>query len=189
MTHPTDRWVCYDRGMSETPSLPHPACLAPEQLLGECDQTFTRRSGPGGQNRNKVETAVVLRHRPTGCEAEANERRTQGENRREALHRLRVLLAMEVRTTPERFRNVSPTPLWRSRCRGGRLQINPAHDDFPCLLAEALDAIAEAEFDPKPAAQHLGCSPTQLIKLIQHESRALVWWNARRLDRGLHRLH
>jgi hypothetical protein len=56
-------------------------------------------------------------------------------------------------------------------------------------LAEALDAIAAAEFDPKPAAQHLGCSPTQLVKLIQHEPRAMVWWNARRLERGLHRLH
>lgn len=175
--------------MSDTSPRLHPACLDPERLLNECDQTFTRRSGPGGQNRNKVETAVVLKHRPTGLEAEANERRTQGENRLEALHRLRVLLALEIRSPPGQATDGSPSPLWKSRCRGGRLQINPGHDDFPPLLAEALDAIAAAEFDPKPAALQLGCSSTQLVKLIQHEPRALVWWNARRLERGLHRLH
>ena len=51
----------------------HPSGLDDARLLADCDQTFLRRSGPGGQNRNKVETAVVLRHRPTGLVAEANE--------------------------------------------------------------------------------------------------------------------
>ena len=53
---------------------PHPARLTADRLLGECSQKFMRRSGPGGQNRNKVETAVILTHRPTGVSAEANER-------------------------------------------------------------------------------------------------------------------
>ena len=76
----------------------HPAGLDDERLLGACEQKFLRRSGPGGQNRNKVETAVILRHGPSGLVAEANERRSQSENRREALRRLRFLLAIEVRT-------------------------------------------------------------------------------------------
>src|SRR5262249_27924451 len=42
----------------------HPAARAPDALLAECEVRRTRRSGPGGQNRNKVETAVVLRHLP-----------------------------------------------------------------------------------------------------------------------------
>ena len=57
-----------------------------------------RRSGPGGQHRNKVSTAVVITHRPTGVRAEANERRSQAENHREAVRRLRVRLAVEVRS-------------------------------------------------------------------------------------------
>ena len=76
----------------------HPAALPPDELLAQCDVQFVRRSGPGGQHRNKVSTGVVLVHRPTGIKAEANERRSQAENRTAACLRLRVNLALEVRT-------------------------------------------------------------------------------------------
>lgn len=65
----------------------HPACLPAAELLAAHDETRTRRSGPGGQHRNKVETAVVLLHQPTGIKAEASERRSKAENRRVALRR------------------------------------------------------------------------------------------------------
>ena len=68
----------------------HPAAISPEVLLRQCVESRTRRSGPGGQHRNKVETAVVLRHEPTGVTAEASERRSQAENRIVALARLRL---------------------------------------------------------------------------------------------------
>ena len=44
----------------------HPATASPEQLIAECDIRRLRRSGPGGQHRNKVETAISLHHLPTG---------------------------------------------------------------------------------------------------------------------------
>ena len=75
----------------------HPAALDPAVLATQCEFRATRRHGPGGQNRNKVETAVILTHRPTGISAQASERRTQGENRRTALHRLRLELASTIR--------------------------------------------------------------------------------------------
>lgn len=162
----------------------HPAALDPDRLAAECDFKTTRRSGPGGQNRNKVETAVILTHRPTGIAAEAAERRTQGENRREALFRLRLKLALEVRRPPE----PAPSALWTSRVRGGRVVVNPEHDDFPALLAEALDAIEGRDDDFKAAATALGCSATQLVKLLAAESRALARINARRVEMGLHPL-
>lgn len=162
----------------------HPATLDPARLEADCDFRTTRRSGPGGQNRNKVETAVVLTHRPTGIVAEAAERRTQGENRREALFRLRLKLALEVRTPPAS----APSALWSSRLRGSRIVVSAEHEDFPALLAEALDMLDACEDDVKAASGQLGCSPSQFVKLLAAEPKALVRVNARRGERGLHPL-
>ena len=75
----------------------HPAALDEQALLADCEITAGRASGPGGQNRNKVETAIRIRHRPTGITASATERLHKQQNRDQALFRLRVKLAVEVR--------------------------------------------------------------------------------------------
>ena len=164
----------------------HPAAIPPERLLAECDLRQLRRSGPGGQHRNKVETAVVLRHRPTGVKAEANERRSQAENRTVAIRRLRLKLALEVRLS--RDPDDTPSPLWQSRCHRGGVSVNPSHDDFPAILAEALDVIAAHNADVKEAAAALGCTASQLIKLVKKELRALALVNQRRRQQDLHPL-
>jgi len=161
----------------------HPAALPLEELLSQCDVLFLRRSGPGGQHRNKVSTAVVLRHRPSGIQAEANERRSQSENRTQATFRLRIQLALEIRT--ERALSEIPSPLWKSRCRGERIEICPTHDDFPALLAEALDVLAACASEPKLAAEQLGCTASQLVKLLKKESQAFQLTNRRRQQLGL----
>ena len=58
-------------------------------LLAQCEFDRFRASGPGGQKRNVTDSAVRLRHRPTGLAATASESRSQHENRRSALTRLR----------------------------------------------------------------------------------------------------
>ncbi|MBL8758453.1 MAG: peptide chain release factor-like protein, partial [Phycisphaerae bacterium] len=67
---------------------PHPACLADKDILKQCRIGRGRAGGPGGQNRNKVETLVIITHLPSGLEAHAGERRSQGENKTVALRRL-----------------------------------------------------------------------------------------------------
>jgi len=164
----------------------HPAALPAAELLSQCEVTRTRGSGPGGQHRNKVETAIILLHRPTGTHGEASERRSQAENHTIAVFRLRVNLALAVRM--EKFADNEVDTLWTSRIVGGRIRINPAHDDFPAMLAEALDWIENSEFDLKAASDKLDCTGSQLTKFLKREPRAMSGVNANRKSRGLHPL-
>ena len=169
--------------MTEPDSI-HPATLDPKALAAACETRFTRRSGPGGQNRNKVETAVILTHRPTGISAEASERRTQGENLKAARFRLRLNLALKIRRPVAH--GSPPSDLWKSRCgAGGRIVVSPGHDDFPALLAEALDRLVDREDDLISAAAEFNCTPSQLLKLLKSEPRALHFVNEARRLRGL----
>jgi protein subunit release factor B len=65
----------------------------------DLEEKFARSSGPGGQNVNKVSTAVTLRHRPSGISVTVQDSRSQSENRK--LARKRLLDAIE---TAERRR-------------------------------------------------------------------------------------
>ena len=82
--------------------------LSDAALLAECAEDFFIASGPGGQHRNKTETAVRLTHRPSGIVVTATERRSQLQNRREALERLRDQLKKASYVAPRR-RPTRPT--------------------------------------------------------------------------------
>ena len=61
-------------------------------LERNCDVDYFIASGPGGQNRNKVETGVRLVHRPSGMMVTATERRSQHANREAAYERMAAKL-------------------------------------------------------------------------------------------------
>jgi protein subunit release factor B len=79
-----------------------------ESLERDCDIEFFVAGGPGGQHRNKVETGVRLKHRPTGIVVTATERRSQSANRDAAYERMAERLAQLQRVRKPR-RPTRPT--------------------------------------------------------------------------------
>ena len=69
-------------------------------LESELEEIFARSGGPGGQNVNKVSTAVTLRHLPSGLRVTVQDSRSQAQNRK--LARERLLEAIERRRDEER---------------------------------------------------------------------------------------
>src|SRR6478672_3789358 len=72
-------------------------------LERDCDMDFFIATGPGGQNRNKVQTGVRLVHRPTGVMVTATERRSQHANREAAYERMAERLEDMQRVQAPRF--------------------------------------------------------------------------------------
>ena len=72
-----------------------------KKLLQDCDVETFRGPGPGGQHRNKTESAVRMTHRPTGIVRIARDDRSQLRNRRIALERIwRALEARKRKPRP-----------------------------------------------------------------------------------------
>lgn len=74
-------------------------------LESELEEVFARSGGPGGQNVNKVSTAVTLRHLPSGLRVTVQDSRSQALNRK--LARERLLEAIERRRQSERAAELS----------------------------------------------------------------------------------
>ncbi len=149
--------------------------LSDEQLRAECVFQTRRVRGPGGQHRNKTESAVRLLHGPSGLVATGQERRSQHENAANALWRLRELIAVTFHCP------LPAAPAWPDSVRisGGHLRVAPTNAGYFHVVAMALDALAAFEARPQDAAAWLGVSSSSLTKFLAGSPRA--WQETNRL--------
>lgn len=107
-----------------------------EDLLRECEVETFRSSGPGGQHVNKTESAVRLKHLPSGIVVSSQQERSQYRNKVICLLRLRKKVEQLNYRKPKRV----PTRVPRSaknrtleekarRSQVKRLRAKPSPDD------------------------------------------------------------
>jgi ribosome-associated protein len=94
----------------------------PETLKRQVIIETYRSSGPGGQRKNKVETAVRLKHLPSGVTVVATEHRSQAENRRLAFERLRKRLMKLNRPLRRRIPTSTPRTAIEKRMEEKRIR-------------------------------------------------------------------
>jgi ribosome-associated protein len=73
-----------------------------EALLRECDVSTFRSSGAGGQHVNVTDSAVRLKHIPTGIVVTSQKERSQYANKQHCLEKLRQVVAKRNYRRPKR---------------------------------------------------------------------------------------
>jgi hypothetical protein len=155
--------------------------LDDESLLDQCDLHIYKSSGPGGQHRNKVSSAVRLRHKPTGISAHGDESRSQAENKRLALSRLRMNIACSIRQPVKPGVNF---PAVVAECmftaRGGpnvgrrRLEVGKRDRRFWTVAAYLLDVLDHYQGRLSEAAAHIGITTGNFVGLLESERHLLA---------------
>ena len=101
---------------------PDPEANDTEIQPADLEWSFFRASGPGGQHVQKVDTAVRLRHRPTGTVVTCQTERSQRQNRDYALRLLQARLLEQQDREERESRERQPEAGWGNRIRSYSLQ-------------------------------------------------------------------
>lgn len=107
-----------------------------EELLRECEMETFRASGPGGQHVNKTESAVRLKHPPSGVVVTSQQERSQHRNKALCVQKLRTKIDRLNYRPPKRVPTRLPKSAKRRTLEGKahrsqikRLRSKPVVDD------------------------------------------------------------
>jgi hypothetical protein len=158
-----------------------------EALIAQSEVDRYRASGPGGQHRNKTESAVRLRHKPSGVSAIGEDSRSQAENKLHAVRRLRAAIALEVRE-PVALEGYAPSPRLAALVAGGTAPLGAKTrltGDYWAAIAELLDLLVAGDLEIGTTAQRLGITTGAMSKLILHDDQVARVVNDLRRGRNM----
>jgi hypothetical protein len=158
-----------------------------DALIAQCEVDRYRASGPGGQHRNKTESAVRLRHKLTGVSAIGEDSRSQAENKAHAVRRLRAALALEVRE-PVALEPFVPSARLAALVAGGTAPLGARTrqtSEYWAAMAELLDVLVAGDVEIGATAQRLGITTGALSKLLLHDDHVGRAVNDMRRARGM----
>jgi hypothetical protein len=142
-----------------------------EQLIAQSEVDRYRASGPGGQHRNKTESAVRLRHKASGASAIGEDSRSQSENKLHAVRRLRAAIALDVRE-PVVLEGYVPSARLAAMVAAGTAPLGAKTKltgEYWAGIAELLDLLVAGKLEIAATAQRLGITTGAMSKLILHD--------------------
>ena len=150
--------------------------MLPEaEFIRFCTLDFFKSSGAGGQHRNKTSSAVRVTHIETGLTAEDCTERSQHRNRSNAIQKLKLLIALNVRQP-------SGSDLPRMEC-------SMSAPDYPLFAAQLFDILEECGYDHKSSAAKCGISSSALLKKLARDPKIFQEFSRRRELLGLPKLN
>jgi hypothetical protein len=173
-----DKWLLCDRN----------------DLLKDCRVDTYKSSGPGGQRKNKVETAVRLVHEPSGVSAQGQQTRSQSQNKSLALKNLRMHIACACRT-PQDLSKLEildeiaecfqqPGKKARNPQAKARLALATGNKMFWPAAAFVLDVLDAAEGQLSQASGAIGVSTANLSTFLRSHRNLLAAAQAIRQANG-----
>ena len=145
--------------------------MSDEELSALCKMQAFKSSGPGGQKVNKTSSAVRLIHNPTGIEVTSSESRSQHENRHYALKKMRMKIALEIRSAGEKGID--------------NFEISVYNPKYPLFAALLMDSLDDYGFRISDCAQFLGLSTGQFVRLLEKDPEIWRKVNSERKTIGL----